>query len=184
MPVEVKVVVLGQNGSGKSSIVIKFVNGIFGSDIDITIEDTYYKQVEYDGEMYCLEIFDTVESDDYSNREFKASGIRNGDVFLCVYSITNRNSFETIPEFIENIMRIKDLDKPPKSIVIVGNKSDVETSEREVQEQEGIDLAKKYGAPFFETSAKRDINLRETFEELTLRVNIIEEQHNMQNKRK
>lgn len=47
-------------------------------------------------------------------------------------------------------------------MVVVGNKSDLE-SERQVSNQEGADLARSFGAPFFETSAKTRVNVEECF---------------------
>ena len=56
--------------------------------------------------------------------------MRSGQGFLCVYSITNRGSFEEISSFREQILRVKDADKVP--MVLVGNKSDLD-SERQVR---------------------------------------------------
>lgn len=49
--------------------------------------------------------------------------------------------------------------------VVVGNKSDLE-SERQVSTQEGMELARNFGAPFFETSAKTRVNVEESFYQL------------------
>jgi GTPase SAR1 family protein len=50
--------------------------------------------------------------------------MRTGEGFLCVYSITSRNSFEEITTFHQQILRVKDKDYFP--IIIVGNKSDLD----------------------------------------------------------
>jgi len=58
---------------------------------------------------------------------------------------------------------VKDADKVP--MVVVGNKCDLE-SERQVSKAEGQDIAKSFGCPFLETSAKSRINVEESFFEL------------------
>ena len=77
-----------------------------------------------------------------------------------VYAITSRSSFDEIVTFKEQILRVKDKDKVP--MVLVGNKCDLE-SERQVTTGEGQDLAKSFGCPFFESSAKTRINVEESF---------------------
>ena len=62
--------------------------------------------------------------------------------------------------FKDQILRVKDKDKVP--MVLVGNKCDLE-SERQVTTTEGQDLAKSFGCPFFESSAKTRINVEESF---------------------
>jgi len=89
--------------------------------------------------------------------------MRTGQGFLCVYAITSRSSFDEISSFREQILRVKDSDKVP--MVVVGNKCDLE-SERQVSKAEGQDLAKSFGCPFLETSAKSRINVEESFFEL------------------
>ena len=58
--------------------------------------------------------------------------MRTGEGFLCVYSITSRNSFDEITQFYRQILRVKDKDTVP--VVIVGNKSDLE-KDRQVSKQ-------------------------------------------------
>jgi len=79
------------------------------------------------------------------------------------YSITSRSSFDEITSFREQILRVKDADKVPMSLV--GNKCDLD-SERMVSRPDGEDLARQFGCPFFEASAKARINVEEAFYEL------------------
>lgn len=56
---EYKIVVLGSGGVGKSALTVQFVQEIFVEKYDPTIEDSYRKQVEVDGQQCMLEILDT-----------------------------------------------------------------------------------------------------------------------------
>ena len=84
--------------------------------------------------------------------------MRTGSSFLFIYNITDRASFDSIDGYIEQVLRVKDTDYV--SGVLVGNKCDLE-SERQVTFDEGQTKAKRYGIPFFETSAKSRINIDE-----------------------
>jgi len=89
--------------------------------------------------------------------------MRTGQGFLCVYSITNRGTFEEISAFREQILRVKDAEKVP--MVIVGNKLDLD-NERQVSQTDGKDLAQSYGCPWMETSAKARLRVEDAFFEL------------------
>ncbi|CAH2249621.1 ras-related Rap-1b-like [Pelobates cultripes] len=61
---EYKLVVLGSGGVGKSALTVQFVQGIFVEKYDPTIEDSYRKQVEVEGQQCMLEILDTAGTSD------------------------------------------------------------------------------------------------------------------------
>merc|ERR1712137_506246 len=143
---EYKLVIVGGGGVGKSALTIQLIQNHFIDEYDPTIEDSYRKQVTIDDETCLLDILDTA-----------------GQEFLCTYAITSRSSFDEITSFREQILRVKDEDKVP--MVLVGNKCDLE-EERQVTAVEGQDLAKSFGCPIYETSAKARINVEEAFYEL------------------
>lgn len=64
---EYKIVVLGSGGVGKSALTVQFVQGIFVEKYDPTIEDSYRKQVEVDGQQCMLEILDTAGTVSFYN---------------------------------------------------------------------------------------------------------------------
>jgi len=148
-------------GVGKSALTIQLIQNHFIDEYDPTIEDSYRKQVTIDSETCLLDILDTAGQEEYS--AMRDQYMRTGQGFLMVYAITSRSSFEELVSFKDQILRVKESDRVP--MVVVGNKSDLE-SERQVSTQEGMDLARSFGAPFFESSAKTRVNVEESFYQL------------------
>uniref|UniRef100_A0AAQ4RPE8 Zgc:55558 n=1 Tax=Gasterosteus aculeatus aculeatus TaxID=481459 RepID=A0AAQ4RPE8_GASAC len=85
--------------------------------------------------------------------------MRTGEGFLCVFAINNTKSFEDVHLYREQINRVKDSDSVP--MVLVGNKSDLST--RTVESRQAQELARSYGVPFVETSAKTRQGVEEAF---------------------
>ncbi|KAL6055854.1 Ras GTPase [Balamuthia mandrillaris] len=158
---EYKLVVVGGGGVGKSALTIQLIQNHFIDEYDPTIEDSYRKQVNVDGEVCLLDILDTAGQEEYS--AMRDQYMRTGQGFLCVYAINSRTSFEEIISFREQILRVKDEDNVP--MVLVGNKSDLE-EQRQVATSEGADLAKSFSCPFLETSAKTRVNVEDCFFQL------------------
>jgi GTPase KRas len=124
-------------------------------------EDSYRKQVTIDEETCFLDILDTAGQEEYS--ALRDQYMRSGQGFLLVYSITEKKSFEEIQTFRDQILRVKDEESVP--IVLVGNKSDLE-SDRQVPLISGKNVARSFGSPFFEASAKKRVNVEEAFFQL------------------
>lgn len=84
--------------------------------------------------------------------------MRAGTSFMIVYSITDRSSFDEASAIFSFLQRVRD--DREAGVVLVGNKSDLESS-RAVATTEGLALAASWGVAFFETSAKARINVDE-----------------------
>lgn len=94
--------------------------------------------------------------------------IKNGQGFILVYSVTNQSSLRELYELREQIIRIKDNANVP--MVLVANKSDLE-SERQVSSEMGVQVANSWGrTPFYETSAKYRLNVDEVFTDLVRQI--------------
>ncbi|KAF2268818.1 ras-domain-containing protein [Lojkania enalia] len=155
---EYKLVVVGGGGVGKSCLTIQLIQSHFVDEYDPTIEDSYRKQCVIDDEVALLDVLDTAGQEEYS--AMREQYMRTGEGFLLVYSITDRQSFEEIMTFQQQILRVKDKDYFP--MIIVGNKCDLD-GERQVSTREGQDLARQFGCKFIETSAKSRINVDNAF---------------------
>ncbi|KAI9545219.1 Ras- protein Rap-1b [Dissostichus eleginoides] len=154
---EYKLVVLGSGGVGKSALTVQFVQGIFVEKYDPTIEDSYRKQVEVDGQQCMLEILDTAGTEQFT--AMRDLYMKNGQGFALVYSITAQSTFNDLQDLREQILRVKDTEDVP--MILVGNKCDLEV-ERVVGKDSGSGLARQWNScAFLETSAKSKINVNE-----------------------
>jgi GTPase KRas protein len=158
---EYKLVVLGGGGVGKSALTIRLVTDNFLDEYDPTIEDSYRKQVMIDDETALLDILDTAGQEEFSSMQDQ--WMRDGQGFLLVYNIVARPTFDEVSVLYDKILRTKDTDNVP--IVLVGNKCDLK-NQRQVEYNEGADLAKQWSCAFFETSAKIKLNNEACFFEL------------------
>lgn len=163
---EYKIVVLGSGGVGKSALTVQFVQGIFVEKYDPTIEDSYRKQVEVDGQQCMLEILDTAGTEQFT--AMRDLYMKNGQGFVLVYSITAQSTFNDLQDLREQILRVKDTDDVP--MVLVGNKCDLE-DERVVGKEQGNSLSRQFNCAFMETSAKAKINVNDIFYDLVRQIN-------------
>lgn len=163
---EYKIVVLGSGGVGKSALTVQFVQGIFVEKYDPTIEDSYRKQVEIDGQQCMMEILDTAGTEQFT--AMRDLYMKNGQGFVLVYSITAQATFNDLMELHDQIVRVKDTQDVP--MILVGNKCDLE-DERVVSKDQGQHLAKQFNCAFMEASAKVKINVPEIFYNLVRQIN-------------
>ena len=161
----VKIAVVGSGGVGKSALTIMYIQNVFISEYDPTIENSYRRAVQLHGENYILDILDTAGEEEYS--VIKDQYYRAGEGFVFVYSVTCKSSLEDIEELIKRVNLAKDTENVP--MVIVGNKCDLDDT-RELTTEDGKSLATKYKCPFFESSAKCRINVPDIFEGAALQV--------------
>lgn len=153
-----KIAVLGARSVGKSSLVVQFIENHFVEGYYPTIENTFSKSIKYKGVEYDCDIIDTAGQDEYSILNAKhAIGIHG---FVLVYSVTSRNSFNMIQTVYDKIVNFCGLPSIP--CVIVGAKTDLQN--RQVQPDEGENLAKENHAAWVETSAKNNVNVGKVFE--------------------
>eukprot|EP01099_Mayorella_cantabrigiensis_P000535 TRINITY_DN1242_c0_g1_i3.p1 TRINITY_DN1242_c0_g1~~TRINITY_DN1242_c0_g1_i3.p1 ORF type:complete len:218 (-),score=74.65 TRINITY_DN1242_c0_g1_i3:210-863(-) len=163
---ELKLVVLGSGGVGKSAITVQFVQGVFVEKYDPTIEDSYRKNVEVDGQQYLLEILDTAGTEQFT--AMRDLYMKDGQGFVLAYSIIAQSTFSDLQDIHDQIVRVKDREDFP--MVLCGNKCDLE-EQRVISKQEGQDLAKKFGnCSFIEASAKTTTNIKEIFYDLVRQI--------------
>jgi len=146
---KVKIVMVGDQSVGKSSLVQQFAFSTFDSDIESTqrISSTE-KTVDIEGKRITLGIWDTAGQEKY--RSLGPIYYRGCCAALVVYDITRRNTFETLQYWVKEL---REHGGRSLAIGICGNKCDL-VNERKVSFEEGEALAAELGALFAETSAK------------------------------
>eukprot|EP00598_Pedospumella_elongata_P006685 CAMPEP_0184983328 /NCGR_PEP_ID=MMETSP1098-20130426/12574_1 /TAXON_ID=89044 /ORGANISM="Spumella elongata, Strain CCAP 955/1" /LENGTH=206 /DNA_ID=CAMNT_0027507137 /DNA_START=101 /DNA_END=721 /DNA_ORIENTATION=+ len=166
-PREVKVVMVGESGVGKSSLTIRFVSNHFKEHGQPTIGASFLSKTLalQTGGAIKFNIWDTAGQEKY--RSLASLYYRGVDIAIIVYDITNRNSFEQVQDYWVQELQHQCFGSGGLQIAIVGNKSDL-VDKRQVQEAEGKQLAADFGAVFYETSAKSSSSIEELFVTLAL----------------
>ena len=156
-----KIILLGDSSVGKTSMIIRFCDGEFNGEGTATVGiDTKTKYLKRNGKKIELGIWDTAGQERF--RSLAKNFYTAVDGILLVFDEGNKSSFKHIKNWVNEINN--NIDIKQVSIIIVGNKCDLE--EQEVEMETVIDFCNQQNLKFFETSAKADINIIETFGEL------------------
>ncbi|XP_059162190.1 circularly permutated Ras protein 1-like [Physella acuta] len=147
-----KFVYLGNSADDEEEVKQLESKGVVLSDSDSDSAD--------DGETCLLDILDTAGQEEYSS--VRDSYVKSGDGFVIIYSITDKASFIEAETIFHWLQKVK---QATPCAILVANKQDL-TSEAAVTSEQGADLAKKLGVPFFETSAKTGSNVAEAIKGL------------------
>ncbi|KFQ61438.1 Ras-related protein Rab-37, partial [Pelecanus crispus] len=152
-----QVMLLGDSGVGKTCFLLQFKDGAFlsGTFIATVGIDFRNKVVAVDGVKVKLQVsFGSGMSLQWGNAS--ASSL---PALLLLYDITSKMSFDNIRAWLTEIHEYAQKDVV---IMLLGNKADV-SSERAVRTEDGASLAREYGVPFMETSAKTGMNVELAF---------------------
>ncbi|KAH0785682.1 Ras-related protein RABD1 [Histomonas meleagridis] len=156
-----EVLLIGDSGTGKSCILIRFAENIFSDNYISTIGvDFKIKTIEIEGKTVKMQVWDTAGQERF--RTITASYYRGSNGIILVYDVTDRDSFDHINYWMKEIDRLA---TPDVCRLLVGNKIDLE-DKRVVTTEEGQALANQYGVAFIETSAKDNNNIEMTFQKM------------------
>ena len=160
---EVKLIVLGNTSVGKSSFILKYIEDKFVLNYIATLGiDFKQKKLKLkNGQEVRLRIYDTAGQERF--KSVAVSFIKKAEGVILIYDIGNKATFESLEEWIKNI---KESGKENLPIILVGNKCDLPPEKRQVELIEGKDKAEEFNLPFFETSCKEGINIKEVFEKI------------------
>ncbi|XP_006637059.1 ras-related protein Rab-26 isoform X1 [Lepisosteus oculatus] len=150
-----KVMLVGDSGVGKTCLLVRFKDGAFlaGSFISTVGIDFRNKVLNIDGVKVKLQIWDTAGQERF--RSVTHAYYRDAHALLLLYDVTNKTSFDNIQAWLTEIHEYAQQDVV---LMLLGNKADA-THERVVKREEGEKLAKEFGVPFMETSAKTGLNV-------------------------
>merc|ERR1712230_69031 len=154
-----KLVFLGEQSVGKTSLITRFMYDSFDNMYQATIGIDFLSKTMYlEDRTVRLQLWDTAGQERF--RSLIPSYIRDSSVAVVVYDITNRKTFEQTRKWIDDVRGERGNDV---IVVLVGNKTDLGDSKREVTTQQGEEEAKRAGAIFMETSAKLGHNVKALF---------------------
>ncbi|KAJ3444219.1 rab gtpase [Anaeramoeba flamelloides] len=158
----IKLLMIGDSGVGKSSLLLRFAEDSFTPSFITTIGiDFKIRNVEMDGKKIKIQVWDTAGQERF--RTITTAYYRGAMGILLVYDVTNEKSFLNVRNWIKNIET-----HASENVckMLIANKADL-TTERVVDDKRGEELANEYGIPFYATSAKTNMNVDESFLELT-----------------
>lgn len=149
---------IGDSGTGKSCLLIRFAEDIFSENYISTIGvDFKIKTISIHDKTVKMQVWDTAGQERF--RTITASYYRGSNGIILVYDVTNRDSFDHISYWMKEVDRLA---APDVCRLIIGNKSDLK-EKRAVSTEEGQALAQQYGVGFLETSARENNNVDSMF---------------------
>lgn len=164
-----KIIIIGDVYCGKSTLLGQFCDEGFEKSYIATIGlDFKVRNVQVDDKKIRLNIWDTGGCERF--KTMTKQYYRNADIALLVYDVTNRESFENIVNWMEDLK--KNINKPVVT-AIVGNKIDLI---KEVQTSELKELSSKFHCKYYETSAKLNVGVDMLFRDIT--ADVVEQVNN------
>jgi len=161
-----KVVIFGDTGVGKTSMINSYLRGIFEEDIQMTVgADIVEKELELNSEPVSLRIVD-IGGDErfklYLHALRKIAKESNGGIFM--YDITRYNSLQGLDDWLLMFNQGSNSAKIKIPVIMVGGKADLE-EKRAVKMEDAVDLANKRGlAGYYECSAKTGEHIEKIFD--------------------
>ena len=158
-----KVVLVGESGVGKTSIITQFIDQTFQEDQQSTTGGTFStKSVICDnGNTLKFEIWDTAGQERY--RSLTKMFYKDANAAVLVYDITRKDSFEELQNYWSQ--QIKESSPPNIILAIAANKSDLINQEA-VEEEKAREFANELGAIFVSTTATTVESINELFIEI------------------
>eukprot|EP00695_Tsukubamonas_globosa_P000677 TRINITY_DN159_c0_g1_i4.p1 TRINITY_DN159_c0_g1~~TRINITY_DN159_c0_g1_i4.p1 ORF type:complete len:237 (-),score=87.62 TRINITY_DN159_c0_g1_i4:55-765(-) len=159
-----KVIILGDSGVGKTSLMNQYVNKKFSNQYKATIgADFLTKEVMVDDRLVTMQIWDTA-----GQERFQSLGVafyRGADSCVLVFDVTSAKTFENLDSWRDEfLIQAGPSDPDNFPFVVIGNKTDME-SQRVIPQKRALAWCQAKGnIPYFETSAKEAINVEQAFQ--------------------
>lgn len=156
-----KIILIGDQGVGKTSLVNRFMGYEFQENYACTINaDFKIKSLSMDEETGAeLTVWDTCGQEKF--RAMTRQYFKDAHGIVLVYDVNDDNSFRGLSSWLKEIKNNSNKDV---SIVLVGNKIDL--NDRKISKEEANEFAFKNGLIYYETSSKEGINIDTPFESL------------------
>ncbi|KAK4879586.1 hypothetical protein RN001_007732 [Aquatica leii] len=160
-----KILIIGESGVGKSSLLLRFTEDNFDPEQTLTIGvDFKTKRLAIEGNTVKLAIWDTAGQERF--RTLTPSYYRDAQGAILVYDVCNYSTFSKLETWLSELETYS----TKRNIIkmIVANKIDMDN--REVSREEGMHFAKKHKTLFIEASAKTKDGVQSAFEELVQKI--------------
>ncbi|KAJ3728435.1 GTP binding protein [Lentinula raphanica] len=162
-PKRTKIVLLGDQSVGKTSLITRFMYDTFDNTYQATIGIDFLSKTMYlEDRTVRLQLWDTAGQERF--RSLIPSYIRDSSVAIVVFDITNRQSFLSTTKWIDDVRSERGNDV---IIVLVGNKADL-SDKRQVTLEEATATATGMNIMFMETSAKAGHNVKSLFKKIAM----------------
>ena len=156
-----KILIVGDMGVGKSSLLLRYSDDKFDYSYISTIGvDFKIKTIDLDGKRIKLQMWDTAGQERF--RTITHSYYRGAHAVVVVFDLTDEKTFENLGTWLYDI---KTHANPEITKICIGNKSDLVTN-RKISYSTGCNFAEKIGMDYIETSAKNSVNVDIVFERL------------------
>ena len=156
-----KVSLIGDSATGKTSIMLRFIDDFFTEDTKSTIGvDFKLVSLELANNIYAkMQIWDTCGSERF--KSLTSSFIKTCSAFILVFDLTRVSTFKNIDNWIKIIKE----NTSPKFLILIGNKSDL-VENRAIEKDIILDYCQKHLFNYFEISAKNNLNIEKMFKEV------------------
>ncbi len=157
----IQLLIIGDSEVGKTSILYRYANNQFSSFYLATVGIDYFtKDDVIDNKKIKVKIWDTAGQERY--KSLTTSFFRNAQGIILAFDLSNAESFENLKYWIQSLNANLGENTQIKKIIF-GNKVDLK---REVEKEVIDSFTKENNIPYFEGSAKDDINVSESIRTL------------------
>ena len=160
-----RIMFLGSNKSGKTSIIRQFLYDKFSSNYKETMDDMYRGEFEIHHRTVGFDIQDVSGGYVYEFPGMLSVSLSSADAFVLVFALDSNESWEEVARLRDLIQTNKGIDVP---IVVVGNKSDLEVDPAIPHESLEATVTFDWENGYVESSAKDRVNINQIFRELLL----------------
>ena len=156
-----KVSLIGDSSTGKTSILLRFIDDYFTEDTKSTIGvDFKLVSLELEPKIFAkMQIWDTCGSERF--KSLTSSFIKTCVAFILVFDLTRKSTFQNIDHWIKIIKE----NTSPKFLILIGNKSDLK-EERAIDKEIILNYCEKNLFNYMEISAKNNLNIEKLFKEV------------------